>query len=132
MAHCHEFISKMPNGYDTLVGERGIKLSGGERQRVAIARAILSNTKILILDEATSQLDSESEKLIKDALENLMKNKTSFLIAHRLSTIMQADRIFVLKAGKIVEEGTHSDLRNKEDSLYKKLWDLQIGGYLEM
>lgn len=131
MAHCHEFIGKLPHGYDTHVGERGIKLSGGQRQRVAIARAILSQAKILILDEATSSLDSESEKLIQDALKNLIKNKTTFIIAHRLSTIMNVDRIFVLENGRIIEEGTHSDLVSKESGLYKKLWNLQVGGYLK-
>ena len=131
MAHCHEFIGKLPHGYDTHVGERGIKLSGGQRQRVAIARAILSQAKILILDEATSSLDSESEKLIQDALKNLIKNKTTFIIAHRLSTIMNVDRIFVLENGRIIEEGTHADLVSKESGLYKKLWNLQVGGYLE-
>jgi ATP-binding cassette subfamily B protein len=131
MAHCHEFIKKLPHGYDTHVGERGIKLSGGQRQRVAIARAILSQAKILILDEATSSLDSESEKLIQDALKNLIKNKTTFIIAHRLSTIMNVDRIFVLENGRIIEEGTHADLVSKESGLYKKLWNLQVGGYLE-
>lgn len=131
MAHCHEFIKKLPHGYDTYVGERGIKLSGGQRQRVAIARAILSQAKILILDEATSSLDSESEKLIQDALKNLIKNKTTFIIAHRLSTIMNVDRIFVLENGRIIEEGTHADLVSKESGMYKKLWNLQVGGYLE-
>jgi ATP-binding cassette subfamily B protein len=96
MARCHEFISKMKDGYDTLVGERGIKLSGGERQRVAIARAILENKSILVLDEATSSLDSESEHLIQEAMDEVMKNKTSIVIAHRLSTIMKMDRIIVM------------------------------------
>ncbi len=105
LAHCNEFIASFKQGYQTFVGERGVKLSGGERQRVAIARAILSNARILILDEATSSLDSESEKLIQDALKNLMKNKTTLVIAHRLSTIVQMDRILVLKGGKIIEEG---------------------------
>jgi len=130
MAKCHDFIIKLPKGYDTFVGERGIKLSGGERQRVAIARAILANNPILILDEATSSLDSESESLIQQALNNLMKNKTTLIIAHRLSTIMKADRIIVFKDGKIAEEGIHSDLILKESGLYKRLWDLQSGGYL--
>lgn len=130
MAHCHEFIKKFSRGYETYVGERGVKLSGGQRQRVAIARAILSNAKILILDEATSSLDSESEALIQDALENLMKQKTTFIIAHRLSTIMRADKIFVLEEGEIIEEGAHSDLVGKRSGLYKKLWNLQVGGYL--
>lgn len=131
MAYCHEFIEKFPEKYNTYVGERGVKLSGGERQRVAIARAILSNAKILLLDEATSSLDSESEKYIQSALDNLMKNRTAIIIAHRLSTILQMDRIFVLQNGQIIEEGNHAGLVNKKGSLYKKLWDLQVGGYLE-
>lgn len=130
-AHCHEFISKLPKGYETFVGERGVKLSGGERQRVAIARAILSNAKILVLDEATSNLDSESEVLIQEALRELMKNRTSIIIAHRLSTIMQADKILVIKDGNIAEQGTHGDLINKKGGLYKKLWSLQVNGYLK-
>jgi ATP-binding cassette subfamily B protein len=130
LAHCHKFIQQFQDGYQTYVGERGVKLSGGQRQRVAIARAILSNSKILILDEATSSLDSEAETVIQDALENLIKNKTTIIIAHRLSTIMKTDRILVLKDGTIVEEGTHADLVDKSNSLYKKLWDLQVGGYL--
>lgn len=131
MAFCHEFIESLPKKYKTYVGERGIKLSGGERQRVAIARAILANSPILILDEATSSLDSYSENLIQNALDNLMKNKTNLIIAHRLSTIMKADRIFVFQDGKIAEEGTHSDLISQKSGLYKKLWDLQVGGYIE-
>lgn len=131
MAHCEEFIAKFPDGYQTLVGERGVKLSGGQKQRVAIARAILSNAKILMLDEATSSLDSESEELIQDALKSLMKNKTTLVIAHRLSTIMEADRILVLKDGRIIEDGQHADLINKKGSLYNKLWNLQVGGYRE-
>lgn len=130
LANCHDFISEFPNGYDTFVGERGVKLSGGERQRVAIARAILSNAKILILDEATSSLDSESERLIQSALKNLMKNKTTLVIAHRLSTIVQMDRIIVLKKGRIIEEGDHASLIKLKDGLYKKLWELQSKGYL--
>lgn len=130
MAYCDEFIGKFPDRYKTLVGERGVKLSGGQRQRIAIARAILSNAKILLLDEATSSLDSESEHLIQKALANLMKNKTTFIIAHRLSTIMSVDQILVLREGKIVETGTHADLTKKDGGLYKKLWDLQVGGYL--
>ncbi|KAA0205486.1 ABC transporter ATP-binding protein, partial [Candidatus Uhrbacteria bacterium] len=106
-AHCHEFIRAFPEGYETLVGERGVKLSGGERQRVAIARAILKNAPILVLDEATSSLDSESESLIQDALKKLMRNKTVIVIAHRLSTIMEMDRIIVMENGRIVDEGTH-------------------------
>lgn len=130
LAYCHEFISTFPQKYETHVGERGVKLSGGERQRVAIARAILSNAKILILDEATSSLDSESERLIQNALKNLMKNKTTLVIAHRLSTIVQMDRILVLKSGRVIEEGSHSDLVARHEGLYKKLWELQSKGYL--
>ena len=130
LAHCHEFIKDLSQGYDTLVGERGIKLSGGERQRVAIARAILKNAPILILDEATSSLDSESEHLIQDALETLMKGKTVIVIAHRLSTIRKMDRIVVLEDGKVREEGSHDELLKYEDSLYRKLWDLQAGGFI--
>ncbi len=130
LAHCHEFIIQTAQGYDTLVGERGIKLSGGERQRVAIARAILKNAPIIVLDEATSSLDSHSEMLIQDALKALMKGKTTIVIAHRLSTIMQMDRIIVLEDGKIVEEGSHKVLLRKKAGLYKKLWDLQAGGFI--
>lgn len=127
MARCHEFISALPHGYDTLVGERGIKLSWWERQRVAIARAILEDKKILILDEATSSLDSESEKLIQDAIHELIKKKTALVIAHRLSTIKEMDRIIVLEHGKIVEQGTHEELLNITDGLYKKLRTIQAG-----
>jgi ATP-binding cassette subfamily B protein len=130
-AHAHEFISKLPEGYNTLVGERGIKLSGGERQRVAIARAILKNAPILVLDEATSALDSESERLIQDALHELMKKKTVLVIAHRLSTIQHMDRILVIEGGKIIEDGTHVQLVKKKNSLYKKLWNLQAGGFIK-
>lgn len=129
MANCHEFITAFPKGYETLVGERGVKLSGGERQRIAIARAILSNAKILILDEATSNLDVNSERLIQDALSHLTKNKTTIVIAHRLSTVMNVDRIIVLKNGKIIEEGGHNELMKSEDGLYKSLWDLSVRGY---
>lgn len=131
LAHCHEFIINFPDTYKTYVGERGVKLSGGERQRVAIARAILRNAPILILDEATSSLDSESEFLIQDALNNLMKNKTVIVIAHRLSTIMKMDRILVLKGGKIIEEGTHQSLLKQSKGLYKQLWNLQAGGFIQ-
>jgi ATP-binding cassette subfamily B protein len=129
-AHCHEFISNLPEHYETYVGERGVKLSGGERQRVAIARAILKNAPILVLDEATSSLDSESESLIQDALETLMKGKTVVVIAHRLSTIMKMDRIVVLEDGKIVAEGTHTELL-EHGGLYQKLWSIQAGSFLE-
>lgn len=128
-AHCHEFISHLPNGYETMVGERGVKLSGGERQRVAIARAILKNAPILVLDEATSSLDSESESLIQDALHTLMKNKTVIVIAHRLSTIMEMDRIIVMEQGKVVDEGTHNELLQKV-GIYQKLWNIQAGGFV--
>jgi ATP-binding cassette subfamily B protein len=129
-AHCHEFISKLPDNYQTYVGERGVKLSGGERQRVAIARAILKNAPILILDEATSSLDSESESLIQDALGTLMQGKTVIVIAHRLSTIMNMDRIVVVENGEIVAQGTHHELIEHE-GLYKKLWSIQAGGFLD-
>jgi ATP-binding cassette subfamily B protein len=128
-AHCHEFITALPEGYDSLVGERGVKLSGGERQRVAVARAILMNAPILILDEATSSLDSESEALIQDALTKLMEGKTVIAIAHRLSTIMQMDRIIVMQEGRILDEGKHEDLLTR-DGLYKSLWSIQAGGFL--
>lgn len=130
LAHCDAFIDHLPNGYETLVGERGVKLSGGERQRVAIARAILKNAPILILDEATSSLDSESEALIQDALKHLMKNKTVIVIAHRLSTIMQMDRIVVIDEGKIVEDGSHDQLLKQKEGIYQKLWNIQAGGFL--
>ena len=127
-AHCHEFITALPFGYDTFVGERGIKLSGGERQRVAIARAILKNAPILVLDEATSALDSESESLIQDALRALMHDKTVIVIAHRLSTIMQMDRILVIEQGKIAADGSHAELLAKQGT-YQKLWNIQAGGF---
>ena len=130
LAHCDEFIDSLPLKYETFVGERGIKLSGGERQRVAIARAILKNAPILILDEATSSLDSHSESLIQDELDKLMRDKTSIVIAHRLSTIRKMDRIIVIDQGKITEDGNHEELLSNETSLYKKLWDLQAGGFL--
>jgi ATP-binding cassette subfamily B protein len=130
LAHCSEFISKLPEGYKTYVGERGVKLSGGERQRVAIARAILKDSPILILDEATSSLDSISESYIQDAFNELMKGKTTIVIAHRLSTIQKMDRIIVLDEGKIMEEGTHKELLEK-GGLYADLWSHQTGGFLE-
>jgi subfamily B ATP-binding cassette protein MsbA len=124
IAHCDEFISGFPQGYDTVVGERGIKLSGGQRQRVSIARAILANPRILILDEATSSLDSESEQMIQDGLRNLRSGRTTFVIAHRLSTIRSADQILVLEAGQIVERGTHSQLL-AANGRYRQLYDKQ-------
>jgi ATP-binding cassette subfamily B protein len=123
-ANAHEFIEKLEAGYDTLIGERGVKLSGGQRQRVTIARAILADPKILILDEATSALDTESERLIQSSLRSLMQGRTSFVIAHRLSTIRHADRILVLEGGQIVEEGTHDDLMNRSGR-YQQMVDLQ-------
>ncbi len=124
-AHCHEFISGFPEGYETLVGERGVKLSGGERQRVAIARAILMDAPILILDEATSSLDSESERYIQDSLASLVMGRTVIAVAHRLSTIRKMDRIIVVKDGRIVEEGSHDLLVEIENGLYQELWSLQ-------
>lgn len=128
-AHAHEFIEKLPLGYNTLVGERGVKLSGGQRQRIAIARAILKNAPILILDEATSALDSESEKAIQDSLKTLMQGKTVIAIAHRLSTIASLDRVIVMDNGKIVEDGSHAELIAK-DRHYAMLWSMQSGGFL--
>lgn len=130
-AHCHEFISGLQDGYDTLVGERGVKLSGGERQRVAIARAILKNAPILVLDEATSSLDSESEALIQDALARLMEGKTVIAIAHRLSTIMKMDRIIVMEQGRVALTGTHQELLAQGGNLYQKLWELQAGSFTQ-
>ncbi len=130
LSHCDEFIDALPEKYETFVGERGIKLSGGERQRVAIARAILKNAPILILDEATSSLDSHSESLIQDALDTLMKGKTAIVIAHRLSTIRKMDRIIVIDNGVIREDGTHESLLADETSLYRTLWELQAGGFI--
>ncbi len=129
-AHAWEFIDKMPNKLDTVVGERGVKLSGGQRQRIAIARAILKNAPILVLDEATSALDSESEKLIQASLDELMKGRTSIVIAHRLSTIAKLDRIIVLDNGRIVEDGPHATLL-KKDGIYANLWSHQSGGFIE-
>lgn len=131
LANADEFIMELPDGYDTLVGERGIKLSGGQRQRIAIARAILKDAPILVLDEATSALDSESEALIQDALTKLMAGRTSIVIAHRLSTVASLDRIVVLENGKIAEQGKHQDLLKKADGVYHHLWDRQSGAFME-
>ncbi len=130
LANAHEFINKLPEKYDTFVGERGVKLSGGQKQRVAIARAMLKHAPILVLDEATSALDSESESLVQDALKHLMKGKTVLAIAHRLSTLLAMDRIIVLDKGKIVEDGTHKELLKKK-GIYAKLWNHQAGGFIQ-
>lgn len=128
-AYCHDFIQDVPEGYDALVGERGVKLSGGQRQRIAIARAMVKDAPILILDEATSSLDSESERYIQQSLEELMKGRTVLVIAHRLSTIANMDRILVFDQGRVVEDGSHEELL-KRNGLYARLWNMQAGGFL--
>jgi subfamily B ATP-binding cassette protein MsbA len=126
LANASEFIERMPQGYDSQIGERGVTLSGGQRQRIAIARAVIRNTPILILDEPSSGLDAESERLVFDALDRLMKGKTSIVIAHRLSTIRSADIIFVVKEGKVVESGSHDELA-AAGGLYSELYEIQFG-----
>ena len=130
LAHASEFIEVLPSGYQTVVGERGVKLSGGQRQRIAIARAILKNAPILILDEATSSLDSESEAVIQQALWTLMADRTAIVIAHRLSTIRKMDQLIVLERGRIIEKGSHDALL-AQGGLYASLWAHQSGGFLE-
>jgi ATP-binding cassette subfamily B protein/subfamily B ATP-binding cassette protein MsbA len=129
-ANCHDFISRLPEGYNSRVGERGVKLSVGEKQRVSIARALLKNSPILILDEATASVDTATERLIQEALERLMTGRTSFVIAHRLSTIRKADQILVLRGGEIVERGTHDELL-VVDGLYAKLARIQNTTFIE-
>ena len=129
-AHVEEFVYALPDRYDTVVGERGLKLSGGQRQRVAIAQAMAKHAPILVLDEATSALDSESEHLVQEALWRLMEQSTAIVIAHRLSTIAHMDRIVVLDQGRIVEEGTHRELLDDRLGLYGRLWQHQSGGFL--
>ena len=128
-SYADDFIKSLPDGYETLVGERGLKLSGGQRQRIAIARAILKNSPILIMDEATSALDSESETLIQKSLEDIMTGKTVVAIAHRLSTLSKMDRIIVMDEGRIIQDGTHKQLL-KQDGTYKQLWETQSGGFI--
>ena len=130
LANAHDFILRQPKGYSTLVGERGVKLSGGERQRVALARAFLANTPVLVLDEATSSLDSVSEALIQEAMERLMAGRTSIVIAHRLSTVRMLDRILVFENGEVVEEGTHDALVQQEEGVYKRLFERQVMGLI--
>ncbi|MEK6552934.1 MAG: ABC transporter ATP-binding protein, partial [Bacteroidota bacterium] len=125
-ANAHSFILELPNGYNTIIGEKGTKLSGGQRQRISIARALLKNPPIMIFDEATSSLDNESEVLVQEAIERLMHDRTTFVIAHRLSTIRNADRIIVLDRGKIVQDGKHEQLLSQEKGIYKKLYELQF------
>ena len=125
-AHAHDFVAALPEQYDTWIGERGQRLSGGQRQRLAIARALLKNSPILILDEATSSLDAESERLVQEALANLMRDRTSFVIAHRLSTVRRADKIIALERGRVAEIGRHEELLSRPNGVYAKLYAQQI------
>jgi ATP-binding cassette subfamily B protein len=129
LAHCEEFIDKLDEGYHSMVGERGIKLSGGQRQRIAIARAILKNAPILILDEATSSLDTVTEKLIQQSLHTVMQHRTTMVIAHRLSTLANMDRILVFHKGKVIEDGTQDELLNLQGQ-FARLWEMQTNGFL--
>jgi ATP-binding cassette subfamily B protein len=128
-AHVTEFVESLPDGFDTLVGERGVKLSGGQRQRLALARAVLRDAPILLLDEATSALDSESELLVQEALWHLMRDRTALVVAHRLSTVVRMDRLVVLDRGRVLEEGTHRELLQSKGP-YARLWHHQSGGLL--
>jgi ATP-binding cassette subfamily B protein len=125
-ANCREFIDRFPERLETLVGERGVQLSGGQRQRIAIARALLKDPAILILDEATSSLDSESERLIQESLAVLLSGRTAFIIAHRLATVRQVDRIYVIESGRALEQGTHEELVQREGGTYRRLSELQF------
>jgi ABC-type multidrug transport system fused ATPase/permease subunit len=126
VANAHAFIADLPEGYETPIGDRGVRLSGGQRQRLAIARAVLKNPPILVLDEATSNLDTESELLVQEAIERLMQDRTTLVIAHRLSTVQRADRIVVMEGGRIVQQGSHDALMEEEQGLYRRLYTLQF------
>ena len=126
LAMCKDFIDNLENGFETMIGENGVKLSGGEKQRLSIARALIKNPDILILDEATASLDSESEKKVHSAIDNIIKDRTVIIIAHRFSTIINADKILVMNDGKIVECGSHNELL-KKSTIYKNLYELQMG-----